>query len=214
MELAIFVLFVVFALANSADKKQKKRKADKNGYSPFEQAEQMELPVEQSYAPYSAEGASGGKADPDRQRRLKEELRRKHGGKPAAERSYQGGGWEGRSRTVTAVSGSYSDEYLGSMLYDSSEGEGNMARDYRLEELTPKSDDHVVRAFTESLHSHVESSMTGLRDCPGDTDIHRDSYAIMEREGAAVPELNPGTLRTAILHSEILGRPRALRRGR
>ncbi len=94
----------------------------------------------------------------------------------------------------------------GSMTYDSSEGEGHIDGDYRFEELTPRSDDHVVKPFTETRHVHTESTIMGAEVCePAEKDVY-------EMPATAVSETEMSDIRKAIIWSEILGKPRALRR--
>lgn len=93
----------------------------------------------------------------------------------------------------------------GSMVYDSSEGEGHIDGDYRFEEITPRSDDHVVKPFTESRHGHVESTSMGDEIC--ETDV-KDSYDV---PAVVVSEAEMSDIRKAIIWSEIIGKPRALR---
>ena len=94
----------------------------------------------------------------------------------------------------------------GSMAYDSSEGEGHIDGDYRFEEMTPHSDDHVVKPFTETKHIHTESTIMGAEVCePAEKDVY-------EMPSAAVAESQMSDIRKAIIWSEIIGKPRALRR--
>ena len=94
----------------------------------------------------------------------------------------------------------------GSMAYDSSEGEGHIDGDYRFEEITPRSDDHVVKPFTESKHVHTESTIMGAEVCePEEKDVY-------EQPAAVVTEAEMSDIRKAIIWSEIIGKPRALRR--
>lgn len=94
----------------------------------------------------------------------------------------------------------------GSMVYDSSEGEGHIDGDYRFEEITPHSDDHVVRPFTETKHIHTESTVMGAEVCkPEEKDLYGQPAAV-----AAEAEMSD--IRKAIIWSEIIGKPRALRR--
>ena len=94
--------------------------------------------------------------------------------------------------------------------------EGTSSEGMRMEGLSPSAEGgapHVVAPFTESRHSHTESSMTGDTPCPP------------ERRAAApaAPQMEP-SLRTAyglsfdrqslvagFLYGEILNRPKALR---
>lgn len=94
----------------------------------------------------------------------------------------------------------------GSMAYDSSEGEGHIEGDYRFEEITPHSDDHVVKPFTESSHLHTESTIMGTEVCEPD---QGNTY---EQPSAVVSEAEMSDIRKAIIWSEIIGKPRALRR--
>jgi len=94
----------------------------------------------------------------------------------------------------------------GSMAYDSSEGEGHIDGDYRFEEITPRSDDHVVKPFTESKHVHTESTIMGAEVCePEEKDVY-------EMPSSVVSEAEMSDIRKAIIWSEIIGKPRALRR--
>ena len=94
----------------------------------------------------------------------------------------------------------------GSMAYDSSEGEGHIDGDYRFEEITPRSDDHVVKPFTESKHVHTESTIMGAEVCePEEKDVY-------EMPSSIVSEAEMSDIRKAIIWSEIIGKPRALRR--
>lgn len=94
----------------------------------------------------------------------------------------------------------------GSMAYDSSEGEGHIDGDYRLEEIAPRSDDHVVKPFTESSHVHTESTAMEAVPCePEEKDVYEISAAAVSREEMS-------DIRKAIIWSEIIGKPRALRR--
>ena len=93
----------------------------------------------------------------------------------------------------------------GSMAYDSYEGEGKIDGDYRLEEITPHSDDHVVKPLTETKHIHTESTIMGTAHCAPDK---KDAYDIPKAaEKAPVTDI-----RKAMIWSEILGKPKALRR--
>ena len=94
----------------------------------------------------------------------------------------------------------------GSMAYDSSEGEGHIDGDYRFEEITPRSDDHVVKPFTESKHVHTESTIMGAEVCEP---VEKNVY---EQPAAVVTEAEMSDIRKAIIWSEIIGKPRALRR--
>ena len=94
----------------------------------------------------------------------------------------------------------------GSMAYDSYEGEGHIDGDYRFEEMTPRSDDHVVKPFTESKHVHTESTIMGAEVCePEEKDVY-------EMPSFVVSEAEMSDIRKAIIWSEIIGKPRALRR--
>ena len=94
----------------------------------------------------------------------------------------------------------------GSMAYDSSEGEGHIDGDYRFEEIAPHSDDHVVKPFTESKHVHTESTIMGAEVCePEEKDVY-------EMPSSVVSEAEMFDIRKAIIWSEIIGKPRALRR--
>ena len=94
----------------------------------------------------------------------------------------------------------------GSMAYDSSEGEGHIDGDYRFEEMTPRSDDHVVKPFTESKHIHTESTVMGAEVCePAEDNVYEMPTPAVSREEMS-------DIRKAIIWSEIIGKPRALRR--
>ena len=94
----------------------------------------------------------------------------------------------------------------GSMVYDSSEGEGHIDGDYRFEEMTPRSDDHVVKPFTESKHIHTESTIMGAEVCePAEDNVYEMPTPAVSREEMS-------DIRKAIIWSEIIGKPRALRR--
>ncbi len=93
----------------------------------------------------------------------------------------------------------------GSMAYDSSEGEGHIDGDYRFEEITPRSDDHVVKPFTESRHVHTESTAMGAEKCEPE---EKSAY---EMPSAIVSESEMSDIRKAIIWSEIIGKPKALR---
>jgi len=99
-------------------------------------------------------------------------------------------------------------EYRGSMAYDSHEGsttEGGPR-------VTAPAM-HVVKPLTESRHSHMETSMTGIAPDCGPEFSHDLAY-----EGKAPALQRPALLFdnssvvNAILYSEILGKPKALRR--
>jgi len=178
----------------------------------FGEPDSGKAPTRGAYRPQAAEQSSGPEPDLARQRQLKAELQRKHGSAMGRPPRQGEPGREGRSRTTAAVTGAYSEEYLGSMLYDTSEGEGHIDGDYRLEELTPRSDDHIVRPVTESDHYHAESGISA--PCPPGREPEeiQDAYHQPARAKAApVPRLGRENLRQAVLYSEILGRPRALR---
>lgn len=94
----------------------------------------------------------------------------------------------------------------GSMAYDSSEGEGHIDGDYRFEEIVPRSDDHVVKPFTESSHVHTESTAMDGEICePAEKDVYEIPLSAVS--GAEISDI-----RKAIIWSEIIGKPRALRR--
>ena len=94
----------------------------------------------------------------------------------------------------------------GSMVYDSSEGEGHIDGDYRIEEITPRSDDHVVKPFTDGKHIHTESTVMGAEKC------EPEGKNVYEQPAAIVAEAGMSDIRKAIIWSEIIGRPRALKR--
>ena len=94
----------------------------------------------------------------------------------------------------------------GSMVFDSSEGEGHIDGDYLVEEIAPRSDDHVVKPFTESKHIHTESTIMGAEKCEPE---EKNAY---EMSAAIVGEAEMSDIRKAIIWSEIIGKPRALRR--
>lgn len=73
---------------------------------------------------------------------------------------------------------------------------------------------HTVKPFTESEHAHTESSITGIEEC-------ENEYAVPEVErtdAVNAPEaqfnlkLDAENAALGILYSEILGKPKALRR--
>lgn len=111
---------------------------------------------------------------------------------------------EPRERTGVSTAASMKPRVGGSMVFDSTEGEGYIDGDYRFEEITPHSDDHVVKPFTETAHVHTESSIMGVAPCPPDK---KDGYGLISAAGGdAGPDL-----RRAVIWSEILGKPRSLR---
>ncbi|MBQ4610959.1 MAG: hypothetical protein IJB30_04410 [Clostridia bacterium] len=118
---------------------------------------------------------------------------------------------QGLMRQARSAAGAVKDRVTqhrpaGSMAYDSSEGEGHIDGDYRFEELTPRSDDHVVKPFTETKHVHTESTIMGAEVCePAEKDVY-------EMPSAIVSEAEMSDIRKAIIWSEIIGKPRALRR--
>ena len=100
----------------------------------------------------------------------------------------------------------------GSLDYDSSEGlstEGeSAARGTTLR--------HVVKPMTESHHSHTESSMAG-RDVPCEDSYAEteaaDAYSSTEQSTAySVDITNRERIIQGVLYSEILGKPKALRK--
>lgn len=99
-------------------------------------------------------------------------------------------------------------ERSGSLEYESTEGEGYIEGDYRIEELTPHSDDHVVRPTSEGGHTHTESSIPQRDACVPDVDRH---YEDTEHEQTVMLSLKGDDIRRAVIYSEILGRPKALR---
>ena len=69
---------------------------------------------------------------------------------------------------------------------------------------------HVVKPITESAHTHMETSMTGFTDCQP---VPLLTVLAEEEQAPAVNmEFSRSALVQGILYSEILGKPRALRR--
>ncbi|MBE5784841.1 MAG: hypothetical protein E7330_03490 [Clostridiales bacterium] len=83
---------------------------------------------------------------------------------------------------------------------------------------TAKAAKHVVKPLTESVHSHVESSIAGIeKDChvPEDTaPMEEDAYRIEEAAGPAGISLafDRNAAVQGLLYAEILGKPRAMRK--
>lgn len=116
----------------------------------------------------------------------------------------------------------------GSMAYDSSEGLGMDAGGAFYEgqevgspegkpgpESSLSSVIHVVRPFTESGHSHTESSLTGNLPCPQPPPAPPAApYALPGAAHATARlglRLDRAGARQGILYAEILGKPKALR---
>lgn len=73
------------------------------------------------------------------------------------------------------------------------------------------SDRHVVAPVTESAHGHMETSATGFVDCPPELDAHGvpiESPLPVHISGLS---FDRSSLASAVLYSEILSKPRALR---
>lgn len=92
----------------------------------------------------------------------------------------------------------------GSLDYDSHEGLGTAGEGQGLRELVSHADDHVVKPFTETSHIHTESTIMGEEACTPDKKPHQEA----QRQPAGdMPDI-----RKAIIWSEIIGKPKALRR--
>ncbi|MEA5058536.1 MAG: hypothetical protein VB049_00635 [Candidatus Pelethousia sp.] len=136
----------------------------------------------------------------------------------------------------------YAAPASGSLAYDSSEGDassegakvsgafaegsgtgGSLPSGPSIPHDRPRASiTHTVRPFTESDHSHVESSMTGNIPCPPTRPV-AGRKAPMPSPSHAAPlatapyglSLDRSGVRQGILYAEILGKPRALQaRGR
>lgn len=95
----------------------------------------------------------------------------------------------------------------GSMDYDSSEGRSTEGNNGILREITSHSDGHVVRPFTESSHIHMESTAMDGAECQPD----KAPAPVQEvAQPVSAPEMPD--IRQAIIWSEIIGKPKALRR--
>lgn len=73
---------------------------------------------------------------------------------------------------------------------------------------------HVVEATSLGGHTHVESSITGIQeDCPATTPVTArvPKEPAVSRQQAAF-HFDPAQMRNAVLYSEILGKPKALRK--
>ncbi|MBQ9832239.1 MAG: hypothetical protein IJO48_00755 [Clostridia bacterium] len=74
---------------------------------------------------------------------------------------------------------------------------------------------HTVRPFTETGHIHTESSIDGIQECDiMPHDVSADVSAPAPSEGAmSCPiDLSGTNAAKGIIYSEILGKPKALRR--
>ena len=74
---------------------------------------------------------------------------------------------------------------------------------------------HVVTSTLEGGHTHTESSMTGEESCPPPKAVAQKPAAAQAQPAApagALLDFHPNNVVQGILYSEILGKPKALRR--
>ena len=74
---------------------------------------------------------------------------------------------------------------------------------------------HVVTSTLEGGHTHTESSMTGEESCPPPKAVTQKPAAVQTQPAApagALLDFHPNNVVQGILYSEILGKPKALRR--
>ena len=81
---------------------------------------------------------------------------------------------------------------------------------------TVREAEHTVKPFTETEHRHMETSLTGISDCTSELSplvtVNETITAASERKAGLKVNLTSQNLAQAILCSEILGKPKALRR--
>lgn len=81
---------------------------------------------------------------------------------------------------------------------------------------TVQSREHTVKPFTETEHRHMETSLTGISDCTSELSplvtVNETIKAASEMKAGLKVNLTSQNLAQAILCSEILGKPKALRR--
>ncbi len=118
--------------------------------------------------------------------------------------------------------------YGGSMGYVSSEGRGASGEGMSAPVMKPERPEgsprpaaptvrHIVKPLTESGHSHVESSISGIEDCYDTPEAETpagDAYAIGGEERTLPYGLtfNQSAAVQGLLYAEILGKPKGLRR--
>ena len=129
----------------------------------------------------------------------------------------------GRGRAETFTSGSLAYEsHEGMAAYGSGEGDSTEgARGTGTLSAAKPSLRHIVKASSESAHTHAETSITGLSgDCEAeepfadDSAPDEDAYALGQKKRALPYGLalnTPGDLARGLLYAEILAKPKALR---
>jgi hypothetical protein len=108
-------------------------------------------------------------------------------------------------------SGTESD-YAGSMPGTAEERKVKLRDPVITARVSYKGDLHVVRSTSEGAHTHQETSMTGNTDkCPPTGEEDYKATPVLKVGGLDL-QFGPSSIKQGILYSEILGKPRALRR--
>jgi hypothetical protein len=108
-------------------------------------------------------------------------------------------------------SGTESD-YSGSMTGTAEERKVKLRNPVITARVSYKGDLHVVKSFSEGGHTHQETSMTGNTDkCPPTGEEDYKAISVLKVGGIDL-EFGISSIKQGILYSEILGKPRALRR--
>lgn len=188
MEVLLFILFIVFAIAGNRGKAEAKKRR--------QQQTRQGQPPAYTPPPTAAESLPGAAFD----------WAEPQGAMPYGDPSAWG------SMAYDSPEGAGSG---GSPTGPSFEGMGGSREGEDLPEQVAAAGlstiTHVVRPFTESEHSHTESSITGDIPCPPARAGQPAAPALAHPAHAGL-RLDHSGVRQGILYAEILGKPRALQR--